>query len=130
MKRWIQWKTGAVLGASLLVFGAGVLFGALNKPKSVIHVVTVKWVDGTPQAKIDAALKGVETMAEKYDGITRVWTRSIKVQGPESGVTHAFVMEFKDEQALKSYAGSAAQKEWYQLYTPIRDQSRTFDITN
>lgn len=127
MKGWIQWKTGAALGACLLVFGAGVLWGALNKPKSVIHVVTVKWVDGTPQEKIDAALEGVETMAGKYDGITRVWTRSIKVQG---SATHAFVMEFKDEQALKNYAGSAAQKEWYQLYMPIRAQSVTFDITN
>lgn len=127
MKGWIQWKTGAVLGACLLVLGAGVLWGALNKPKSVIHVVTVKWVDGTPQEKIDAALKGVETMAGKYDGITRVWTRSIKVQG---SATHAFVMEFKDEQALKNYAGSGPQKEWYQLYMPIRAQSVTFDITN
>jgi len=124
------WKLLAATAAAGLVFGAGVLFGALNKPKSVIHVVTVKWKDGTPQEKIDAALKGVETLAQEFDGITRVWTRSIKVQGYESGVTHAFVMEFKDEQALEDYAGSPAQKKWYEVYIPIRDRSRTFDITN
>ena len=39
-------------------------------------------------------------------------------------------MEFKDEQALKDYAGSDAQKEWYKVYLPIRARSTTFDITN
>ena len=59
-----------------------------------------------------------------------MWTRSIKAQGPESGVTAAFVMEFKDEQALEDYAGSRVQKEWYEVYLPARELSRTFDITN
>jgi len=39
-------------------------------------------------------------------------------------------MEFADEAALKAYTGSPAQKEWYQIYLPIRDESTTFDITN
>ena len=59
-----------------------------------------------------------------------MWTRSIKAQGPESGVTAAFAMEFKSEQALKDYADSDVQKEWYKVYLPARDLSRTFDITN
>ena len=106
------------------------LYGESMKPESVIHVVTLKWTDDASEDQIAAALKGVETLAEKYEGITRVWTRSIKAQGPESGVTAAFVMEFKNEKALKDYAGSDTQKEWYEVYIPIRDRSRTFDITN
>lgn len=125
-----HWKTLVAAAAALAIFGVGVLVGAAGKPTSVIHVVTVKWKDGTTQAQIDSALKGVEKMADGFPGIKRVWLRSIKVQGPESGVTHAFVMEFESEQALKDYSGSAAQKEWYKTYLPIRDQSRTFDITN
>jgi hypothetical protein len=39
-------------------------------------------------------------------------------------------MEFADEQALKDYANSPAQQEWYKVYTPIRGRSTTFDITN
>jgi hypothetical protein len=39
-------------------------------------------------------------------------------------------MEFASEQALKDYAGSAAQKKWYEVYLPIREASTTFDITN
>jgi uncharacterized protein (DUF1330 family) len=62
-----------------------------------------------------------------YKGITRVWTRTIKAQGDR---THAIVMEFASEQALKDYTDSDAQKEWYKVYTTIRERSTTFDITN
>lgn len=130
MNRWIHWKTLATVTAAVGIFAVGALFGQSIKPKSVMHVVTVKWADGASQEQIDKALKGVETLAQKYDGVTRVWTRSIKAQGQESGVTAAFAMEFKDEKALEDYAGSAAQKEWYDVYIPVRDLSRTFDITN
>lgn len=130
MNRWIHWKTLAAVTAAVGIFAVGALFGQSIKPKSVMHVVTVKWADGASQEQIDKALKGVETLAQKYDGVTRVWTRSIKAQGQESGVTAAFAMEFKDEKALEDYAGSAAQKEWYDVYIPVRDLSRTFDITN
>jgi hypothetical protein len=96
-------------------------------PKTVIHVVTVKWkADATPK-QIQAALDGVKALAAAYKGITRVWIKSIKVQGDKA---NAFVMEFADEATLKAYADSPAQKEWYKIYLPIREQSTTFDITN
>jgi hypothetical protein len=39
-------------------------------------------------------------------------------------------MEFVDQLALVNYADSDAQKTWYDLYLPIREQSTTFDISN
>lgn len=115
-----------LLAAGLLAFAATTP-AAETTPKTVIHVVTVKFkTDATP-AQIKKALDGVVALPAKYKGITRVWVKSIKVQGDK---THAFVMEFADEDALKNYADSAAQKEWYEVYLPIREQSTTFDITN
>ena len=96
-------------------------------PSSVIHVVTVSWKADATEKQIQAALDGVVTLAHEYDGISRVWIRSIKAQGER---THAFVMEFTSEQALKDYAGSDAQKKWYEIYIPVREGSTTFDITN
>ena len=130
MKAKMHWKSLTAATAALAIFAAGALFGDMTKPESVIHVVTIKWADDASEEQIAKALKGVETIAEKSDAVTRVWTRSIKAQGPESGVTAAFVMEFKDEQALEDYAGSRVQKEWYEVYLPARELSRTFDITN
>lgn len=96
-------------------------------PKSVIHVVTVTWKAGTTPEQIKAALDGAQALPAQYAGITRVWTRTLKAQGER---THAIVMEFASEDALKSYAKSPAQEAWYKVYLPIRDHSTTFDITN
>lgn len=112
----------------LLAFGANTLSAQTSTaPKTVIHVVTVKWkADATPK-QIQAALDGVKALPAAYPGVKRVWVKAIKVQGDK---THALVMEFADEAALKDYADSPAQKEWYKVYLPIREASTTFDITN
>lgn len=96
-------------------------------PSSVIHVVTVSWKSDASDADIQKALDAVVTLAKEFEGIDRVWIKTIKAQGDRS---HAFVMEFKSEQALKDYAGSDAQKKWYESYLAVRDRSTTFDITN
>ena len=120
--------TTILLTAVLLAWGANTFSAEVpTAPKSVIHVVTVKWKEGTTPKQIQAALAGVKALPAAYPGITRVWIKSIKVQGDK---THAFVMEFADEAALKAYADSPAQKEWYKVYMPIREESTTFDITN
>jgi hypothetical protein len=39
-------------------------------------------------------------------------------------------MEFASEDALNKYVDSPAQKKFYEAYMPIREESRTSDITN
>ncbi|MCC6586875.1 MAG: Dabb family protein [Bryobacterales bacterium] len=130
MKKFVSAKIAAAAVLSVMLFGAGIVAGAarFGKPKSVIHVVTVKWKEGTTPDQIKAAVDGVDKVAAAYPGIKNVWTRAIKVQG--AGYTHAFAMEFESEEALQKYAGSDAQKEWYKAYLPVRGQSTTHDITN
>jgi antibiotic biosynthesis monooxygenase (ABM) superfamily enzyme len=111
----------------LLSFGAIPSRAAETAPKSVIHVVTVSWKADAKPEQIQAAMDGVKALPQNYPGITRVWTKPIKVQGNRS---FAFVMEFADEAALAAYTDSAAQKKWYETYLPIRSESTTFDITN
>lgn len=96
-------------------------------PKTLIHVVTVAFKEGTTPEQIKAALDGAQKLPSQFSGITHVWTKTVKAQGNR---THAIVMEFASEQALKEYAGSDAQKEWYKVYEGIREASTTFDITN
>lgn len=122
-----RFKVLLVLAGAVL-FIAGVALGAagVEKPSSVIHVVTLDWAEGASEADIEKALAGVEQLAKEYDGISRVWLRSIKSQTKDA----AFVMEFDSEQALADYAGSDAQKKWYEVYLPVRGGSVTSDITN
>ena len=116
----------AFAAAITIVTGA---LAADTKPKTVIHVITIKWKPAATPAQIDQAIKGAEALPAQYPGITRVWTKPIKKQLPE-GYSHVIVMEFVNEDALKKYADSPAQKKWYELYMPIREESRTSDITN
>ena len=121
-------RTLLALVVALFVSATGSVFAAgPAKPKTVIHVIAVKWNPAATPAQIDAAIKGVENM--DFPGLKNVWTKPIKMQLPE-GYKHIIVMEFESEQALKSYAGSDAQKAWYKLYMPVRAESRTSDITN
>lgn len=116
-----------LLVTALLSLGTVATAATDTAPKSVIHVVTVSFKEGTTPQQIQAALDGAKKLPAAYKGISRVWTKTVKAQGDR---THAIVMEFADEQALKDYSGSDAQKEWYKVYTNIRDRSTTFDITN
>ena len=121
-----------LLTAGLLVLGTNGL-AAQTAPKSVIHVVTVAWKPDATPAQIQAALDGVQALPASYPGITHVWTKAIKIQdapGAKLKKANVFVMEFVDEAAFKAYTDSPAQKEWYKVYIPIREQSTTFDITN
>lgn len=120
-------RTFQVLLCSTLLAFAATGAQAQTAPKTVIHVVTVSWKAGTTDEQIKAALDGANALPGKYKGILRVWTKTIKAQGDRK---NAIVMEFADEAALKAYGESDAQKEWYKLYTPIRERSTTFDITN
>jgi len=121
-------KNVFLAGCVAAMMTAGLL-AADTAPKTVLHVITIQWkADATP-AQIEKAIKGAQALPSEYPGITRVWTKAIKKQLPE-GYTHIIVMEFASEDALKKYADSAAQKKWYEVYMPVREESRTSDITN
>ncbi len=117
-------------GAAAILFGAGMLVGAnrFGQPKSVLHVVTVRWkADSTPEQR-QAALDGVQKMAGAIPGIKNIWIKTLKVQG--QNYNNAFAIEFENQAAFDAYADAAAHQDWNKLYIPIRDQSTTHDITN
>ena len=118
-----------IMLATLLV---EVLFAAaaLAQPAAtVIHIINVKWkVEATPE-QVKSAVDAAQQLPSRFPGLKRVWTRNLKYQGQE-GFKQAIVMEFESQEALKKYENSAAQKWWYELYLPVREDSRTHDVTN
>lgn len=116
--------------AIMLVFGAGLMLGQnkVGKPKSILHIVTVKWKPDSTPAQREAAIKGVEKMASQIPGMKNVWLDTLKVQG--SGYNNVIVMEFDNEAAFKAYASHAAHTEWEKGYLAIRGESTTHDATN
>lgn len=120
------------LSLTLLTTAMAISLSAVEMPKSVIHVINVKFKASASKADVDGAIASIGEMATKFPkaGITRVWLKPILVQGGESKFTHVLVMEFKDEAALKAYKDSEAQKWWYTKWIPIRELSNTHDVSN
>jgi hypothetical protein len=116
--------------AATVLFGAGVLVGAnsFGKPKSLLHVVTVRWKSDATEEQRNAAVNGVEKMAAAVPGIKNVWLKTVKVQG--QNYNNAFVIEFENEAAFKAYADNPAHKDWEKAYLAIRDTSTTHDVSN
>ena len=114
----------------LLTFFAGLLVGQqkYGTPKSVIHVVVVKWKPEATDAEKQRAIKGVRTMAATIPGIKNVWLKADRVQPREFNT--AFAMEFESRAAADAYVEHAAHKDWEKIYLPIRAESRSLQVTN
>lgn len=133
-----------LLSASLLAVGAclGAAANRYNKPRSVLHVVTLYYKDGTTEEQKKTVLEGVEKMAAEIPGIKNVWLKPIKVQGSRAEkqpdgttktrmFTDAFVLEFESEAAFKAYEENPVHRAWSdKTYIPLRGYSYTHDITN
>ena len=115
---------------TMLAALTGVQAFAANKPKTVIHVINVRFKPEASKDDIAKAIAAIETVAGKYKGIKNVWLDPITVQGGDSKFTHVLVMEFESADALKKYTDSPEQKEWYKVWLPIRELSNTHYVTN
>ena len=125
-----NWKAGLGLAVGLVFFAAGFLTGANThgRPKSVIHLVTAKWTaDSTPEQR-KAALDGIEKMASEIPGIKNVWLKPVRVQPQDFNV--AFAIEFDSQAAADRYAKHPAYDAWNKIYLPIREESRSQQVTN
>jgi hypothetical protein len=121
--------------ATILAVAAALFFGgyaaAQNKfgqPKSVIHVVIIKWKPDVPDAEKQKVLDGVKDMAAKIPGVKNVWLKGDRIQPRD--FTSAFVIEFANRDAADVYAESAIHKAWAEHYLPFREESRSIQVTN
>jgi|SRR5450755_1504232 hypothetical protein len=123
-------KIAALVVGALALFGAGMLAGenTFGTPKSVLHIITVQWKSTATADQKTAAIDGVKKMAGEVSGIKNVWLKTLKVQ--PDGYSNVIVMEFQDEAAFKAYTANPAHKDWEKVYMPVREESRTHDVTN
>ena len=112
------------------VFQAGVAYGQskYGTPKTVLHIVAGKWkADATDEQK-KTALDGLRTMLGQLPGVKNVWLKADRVQPRE--YNYAFAIEFENREAADAYANHPAHDEWYKVYQPSREESRSQQLTN
>jgi len=114
----------------MVIFLAGVAVGQnpYGQPKTVLHVVALKWkADATDEQK-QKAIDGIKEMAAAIPGIKNIWLKTDRVQPREYSA--AFAIEFESRAAADAYAEHPAHEAWYEIYMPIREESRSYQVTN
>ena len=121
----------AVLGL-VSVFAAGIAVGQnKNKygtPKTLVHLVALKWKAEVSDADKQKALEGVKTMAAEIPGIKSVWVKTLRVQ--PQGYNAAFAIEFEDQAAADRYREHPSHQAWEKFYLSLREESRSHQVTN
>lgn len=115
---------------SLGLFATGYLAGQsrFGQPKTIIHVVEIKWNPGVPQADRQAVLAGIKDMAGKIPGIKNIWMQTDRVEPRDFNA--AYAIEFQNRAAADAYAESPIHQAWVNKYVPLRAASVSIQVTN
>jgi hypothetical protein len=128
MKSLFRVGLAVAAAASLFAGGYAVAQNSFGTPKSVMHVVTIKWKEDSSTADRRKALEGVREMARQIPGIKNIWLKATRVQPRDY---HAvFAIEFADQAAAENYAEHPAREAWTKIYLPVREASLSVQITN
>ena len=126
-------KVAGILGGCLLavaLFAGGYVAGQnkFGQPKTIIHMVILKWNPGVSDADKQNALEGVKEMATKVPGIKNIWIKAERLQPRDFSA--AFAIEFQNRAAADAYAESPVHQAWEQKYTLLREASISEQVTN
>ena len=122
-----------ILGGALFalaLFASGYVAGQnrFAQPKTILHVVELKWNPAATDADKQAAIEGVKEMAAKIPGIKNIWIKGERMQPRDFNA--AYAIEFRDRAAADAYAESPIHAKWEVKYVPLREASVSIQVTN
>jgi antibiotic biosynthesis monooxygenase (ABM) superfamily enzyme len=119
---------GVLLGVSLSAGDHQAGQNKFGQPKTVIHVVSIRWNPGVAESDKARVIDGVKEMAAKIPGIRNVWIESDRVQPNDFNAV--FAIEFENRATADAYSESPAHKIWKEQYLPLRASSVSIQVSN
>ncbi len=115
---------------ALALFASGYVAGQnrFGQPKTILHVVELKWNPTATDADKQAAIEGIKEMATKIPGIKNIWIKGERMQPRDFNA--AYAIEFRDRAAADAYAESPVHAAWEVKYVPLREASVSIQVTN
>jgi lysophospholipase L1-like esterase len=96
--------------------------------KLLRHVVLFKFKDGTPAEQVQAIVDAFAALPGKIDAIVDFeYGTDVSVEGRAEGLTHGFVVTFRDEAGRAAYLPHPAHQEFGKLVGPHLDKVLVFD---
>ena len=119
-----------IIAFSTGLFASGYAAGQnrFGQPKTIIHVVEIKWNPGVSAADKQRVLAGVKEMAAKIPGIKNVWLQADRLEPRDFNA--AYAIEFQSRDAADAYAESKLHEAWDAAYVPLRYASVSIQVTN
>jgi hypothetical protein len=128
MSKTARFFAGVVFASA--VFASGYVAGQnrFGQPKTIIHLVEIKWNPGVSDAQKQDVIAGIRDMAAKIPGIRNVWLKSDRLEPRD--FSWAYAIEFRDRDAADAYAESTLHEAWEKRYVPLRFTSISVQVTN
>ena len=120
--------TGALLALGLFAGGYVAGQNRFGQPKTILHVVELKWNPAATDADKQRALEGIKDMAARVPGIKNIWIKGERMQPRDFNA--AYAIEFRDRDAADAYAESKVHAAWELQYVPLREASISIQVTN
>ncbi|MEX2111582.1 MAG: Dabb family protein [Pirellulales bacterium] len=101
---------------------------AEKPPRLLRHIVMYKYKDDLTPAQVQEVIDAFVALPAKIDTIVGFeHGENVSPEGKSDGLTHAFVVTFKDEQGRATYLDHPAHLEYVKLAGPRRDKVVVFD---
>ena len=81
------------------LFASGYITGQnrFGQPKTIVHLVEIKWNPGVTDAQKQDVIDGIRDMAAKIPGIRNVWLKADRLEPRD--FSWAYAIEFRDRDA-------------------------------
>jgi hypothetical protein len=119
---------GALLAVGLFACGYVAGQNRFGQPKTILHVVELKWNPTATDADKQKAIEGIKDLAAKVPGIKNIWIKGERMQPRDFNA--AYAIEFRDRDAADAYAESKVHAAWEMQYVPLREASVSIQVTN
>lgn len=126
--RILRWGGAGLLAVSFFMGGYVSGQNRFGQPKTIIHVVEIKWQPGVSDADKQRVLNGVREMAGKIPGVKNIWVKADRLEPRDFNAGYA--IEFQNRAAADAYAESSIHDAWDKSYVPLRAASVSIQITN
>ncbi len=91
-----------------------------RKDKVIKHMVLLKYKEDAPADKVEEAVKAFVDLQNKIPSISKFeWGENDSTEGHDKGLTHSFVITFKDEHAREKYLFHKAHLDLVNTYAPL-----------
>ena len=106
------------------------LTGLAETPASELrHIVALKFKsEATPEQikKIESAFRELKSKIPQV--VSLEWGTNVSVDQRNKGFTHCFVLSFKSDNDLKTYADSSEHKSFVAILRPVMEDVFVFDF--